>query len=336
MVEDRVLDGLPLQARDAIKAAENRLERAYLASDVEGTIGGAKELIETVAKAVMDVAGAAYGSNPSVEGLAAQTLQALELHPAALQGRKSLRQLSSSVIGAAHAIAELRNTDGTGHGRATRSNVDWSHALFVRDAGVAWCNWVLATASRTLAGRAGLDEALADIGGARAFSKGKLAAFLEELRLPELQEADQRRLGLSVARRWTVNETFMPLMDIVDPIADGDADYPPAFCEGIVEGLLLDHNGYIRTTDKDIQRAIRVGWRLPVKRRKKLFEELVDRIGEARPSSVFDADAQSASIDALLESSGERQNAAIRDALVRIARQLEASRVGSAPAAHEG
>jgi hypothetical protein len=330
VVEEDILSGLPRSARNAIKAAEKRLDRAYAANDVEATVGSAKELIETVAKAVMDVAGLAYGSNPSVDSLASQTLHALELHPAALQGRKSLRQLSSSMIGAAQAIAELRNTDGTGHGRATPSNLDWSHALFIRDAGVAWCNWVLATARRTLAGRAGLDEAVADIGGARVFSRGALAAYLDELKLPELEEADQRKLGLSVARRWTVNETFMPLMDIVEPIADGDADYPPAFCEGIVEGLVLDHNGYIRTTAEDIQRAIRVGWRLTAKRRQKLFEDLADRIGEARPSSAFDTEAQDAAIGALRASSGERQNAAIRPALLRIAGQLEAIRVQDA------
>lgn len=320
------LERLPPSAREAILAAEDRLSRAVAAADVEATIGSAKELIETVAKSVLDALGTAYGSNPSLDALAAQTLKALDLHPPALQGRSSLRRLSSSVIGVAQAIAELRNTDGTGHGRATRSELVWSHGLFVRDAAEAWCDWVLSSAVSALSSRAGLDEAIADIGGARVFGRGQLGAYLDELGLQQLEEGDQRKVGLAVARRWTVNETFMPLMDVVEPIVNAESDYPPAFCEGIVEGLILDHNGYLRTSADDIERAIGVGSRLSATRRQQLFEELADRIQEARPSHAFHADAQEKVVDALSRLAGERHNSTIRPALERMARRFQTLR----------
>ena len=66
----------------------------------------------------------------------------------------------------------------------------------------------------------------------------------------------------AVARRWSVNETFLPLTDVIEPLANGKVEYPPAFCEGALEGLLLDHDGRIRIRrSADIQLAVEVGQR---------------------------------------------------------------------------
>lgn len=318
------MERLTQSARLAIAAAEDRLERAAAADDVEATIGGAKEFMETVAKAVLDATGAAYGSDASMDTLAVQVLRALDRHPAAMQGRPALQRLSSSVIGIAKAISEIRNTDGTGHGRATRSDLDASHARFMRASAEAWCEWVLATADRTLEGRASLDGAIADIGGSAVFRKGDLAAYLERLALVDLHESDQRKIGLAVARRWTVNQTFMPLVDVVEPIAEGEADYPAAFCEGLVEGFLLDHNGFIRTTSEDVKQALDVASRLSAARRKKLFRELADRIKEAQPSSRFDRNTQAEAAQTIRTLKADRRNASIGSSLDLIADRLAA------------
>ena len=324
MLEVLELGKLPQGAREAIGAAAERLGYAFSTSDVEATIGTSKELIETVAKAVMDAAGVSYGSNPSIDSLAHQALAVLGLHPAALQGRASLRNLSSSLIGTAKAVGDLRNSDGTGHGRATRSDLDWSHAALVKVVTEAWCSWLLATAARTLGDRTRLEDAIADIAGRRAFATGKLAAFLEDLNLHQLDAADQRRLGLAVARRWTVNETFMPLLDVVQPIENVEADYPGSFYEGVVEGFLLDHNGFVRTSADDIQRALRVASRLTAARRRTLLADLADRIDEARASHAFTEDERNEVGRFLATVADERQNAAIRPALMRIKDRLEA------------
>jgi len=286
LIESSYLQDLPASARAAIEAAQDRVQRAVDADDVEGIVGASKEMMETVAKVVIDGLGGSYGSEVDLPRLAAQTLDALKLHPAALQGRGPLRQLSQSLISAVQAVAELRNTDGTGHGRSARTNLDKTHALLVRNVADVWCGWVLATSRR--AGRAPLDDFISDIGGGLALSRGRLPRLLAEIGLTELGDNDQRRVGLAVARRWSVNETFLPLTDVIEPIARGEVEYPPAFSEGALEGLLLDHNGRIGIRrSPDIRLAVEVGQRLPGHRRKDAFRGLADRIEVARPSYKF-------------------------------------------------
>jgi len=314
---------LPTSAQEAIHVALERVDRASSASDVEAIVGASKELIETVAKAVLNVLGAPYGSDAELPTLTGQVLRALKLHPSAMQDRSSLRQLSSSAISAVQAVAELRNTDGTGHGRATRSNLDLSHAIFVRTIAIAWCGWMLSTSRRALKKRGGLDKALADIGGGEAFSRGRLAAYIADLDVWDLGEEDQRRLGLAVARRWTINGTWMPVEDVIKPLAEGTAEYPAAFREGIVEGLLLDNNGYIRTTSDDIDRAVKIGLRLPGNRMEKFFRELADRVLEAQPSQVFDPEIRGPAARRLRALAAEQTIVATKDALERIATRVE-------------
>lgn len=78
---------------------------------------------------------------------------------AVLPSGSSAAQMTSVV----QTIAELRNRDGTGHGRSARSNLDQTHALLIRDVAEAWCRWVLATARR--AQRAPPDEFISNISG---------------------------------------------------------------------------------------------------------------------------------------------------------------------------
>lgn len=326
MIAGEDLLQLSESARTAIQAAENRVERAASANDVEGIVGASKDLIETVAKATLDALGSPYGSNASVGNLTSQALEALQLHPSALQGRASLQRLSTSLMTAAQAIAELRNTDGTGHGRAAPSNLDLTHAIFIHGAAIAWCRWILGSAGRALAGRAELDEAIRDISGARSFSSGRLTAYLTDLGVADLGEDDQRKLGLEVARRWSVNETFMARLDVIDPLAEGKADYPPAFREGVFEGLLLDHNGYLRMAPGDIQRAVSIGRRLPGDRISNAFSGLADRIEDAEPSQAFDEDARNQAAALVRTLAAEQHKPAIRRALERISIRLDTLR----------
>lgn len=302
---------------------QERVSRALAGNDLEGIIGASKDLIETVAKAVIDSLGGSYGSDVSLPTLALQALDACGQHPAALKGNASLQRLSSSVISAAHAIAELRNTDGTGHGWARRSDLPVAHALFINELAQAWCRWILSGASRVLETRADLDDALTAISGARVFSRGDLPAFLQELKLPELGEDDQRKLGLAVARRWSVNRTFMPQVDVIQPLANGEHEYPSAFCEGIVEGLFLDHNGNLRITPDDAELALTIGLRFSGKRPERVFQRLADRVADALPSAMFSQQLQRGVVDLSRDLAVAQKNPSLQRSLNRIADRVD-------------
>jgi len=315
---------LPKSARTAIEQALGRLDRAATFNDVEGVVGASKELVETVAKAVVDALGGSYGSDIDMPKLAKQALEVLGLHPAGLQDRHSLRRLSSAQVSMVTALAELRNTDGTGHGRAAPSNLDAAHATLARETAISWCQWTLAAARRVLRGRVALDEVLSDIAGARVFHRGEIPTFLEEHRLPELGEENQRKLGLAAGRRWSSGGTFLMLEDLIEPLAAGKAEYPAAFAEGVLEGLVLDHNGYVRTTRRNVFLAVQIGMRLPADRGGRVFDELADRVDDALLSQAFDEEPQAEALDELRGLAPDLEDhPAIQAALIRIAQRIE-------------
>jgi Abortive infection C-terminus len=238
--------------------------------------------------------------------------------------------LGQALITATQAVAELRNSDGTGHGRSKRSDLDPTHAHFVREMADVWCRWLLATAQLTRLTE--LDGFIDDIGGPLVLRQGMLPRLLQDLPLGDLSEEDQRRVGLAVARRWSVNDTFLPLTDVIEPIARGEADYPPAFCEGAMEGLLIDHNGSIRISGKDdVRTAVNVVLNLPGARRHRVLQELADRLEDARPSYKFSAAQRQRASRAWRELADEQHDPWIHGALNRIAERFEKLSRSSAP-----
>jgi hypothetical protein len=324
--EDRD-SALPKSAQEAIAAARKRIDRAVAAADLEGIIGGSKDLVETVAKVVLDVLGQSYGSDTPVQKLASVSMKALGI----ADERPALQRLGGSMATAAGAIAELRNSDGTGHGRSAPSTINAKHAEFARAAASAWCTWMLALAEDKLADTSRFNQALLEIGGERVFRRGALKAYLDELQLDAAPREVQRKLGLAVARRWTMNSTFMPRLDVIDPLAEGAEDFPLAFQEGLIEGLLLDRDGHARMDADDVRKAIEIAMRMRAKVRQATLAQLADHVDEAAPAPSFDHDAQ-ASIAALFhELSLENQTRDPGHALSRIAARLETLAADSDP-----
>lgn len=72
--------------------------------------------------------------------------------------------------------------------------------------------------------------------------------LLRELEVERLETREQHRVGLAVARRWASSRTFVAHMDVIEPLAQGVEQYPGRFCEGVIEGLLIESEGYLRLT----------------------------------------------------------------------------------------
>jgi hypothetical protein len=114
--------------------------RHVIRSDPGLAIGSAKELLETVLKAVLAEHGPAL-SKDDIPGLLKRACQKLGLDvqgvnpvtPGADTIRRVLGNLGQIVVG----VAEIRNLYGTGHGRAKAGELDLAHARLVVNSAVA-------------------------------------------------------------------------------------------------------------------------------------------------------------------------------------------------------
>lgn len=273
-----ILFGEP--AKTAINDGADRLDRAIAAADVEGIVGSSKDLTDSVAKTVITALGGTFGANADLPALGNQVMNVLRLHPAGLQSRPAVQKLSQAMITLINAVAQMRNRDGTGHGRAEPSNLHQSHADLVSKAAVSWGNWALVTGSRVLEGRRRITEAAARIGGPRPdiFTRGGIPELLESLDLSRLNDEDQRQLGMAVGRRWSVGRTFLALEDVITPLAAGEQVYPDEFAAGVILGLFFEQNGFLVATPQEIGLATQIGRRLPVPRRRSLFKQLEEQV----------------------------------------------------------
>lgn len=324
---DKEDSALPKTAQEAIAAARARIDRAEAAADLEGVIGASKDLVETAAKVVLDVLGQSYGSDTPVQKLASTSMKALGISDV----RPALQRLGGSMATAAGAIGELRNSDGTGHGRSAPSTINAKHAEFARAAASAWCIWILALAEEKLADTSRFNMALAEIAGERVFRRGALKAYLDDLQLDVAPREVQRKLGLAVARRWTMNSTFMPRIDVIDPLAEGAEDFPIVFQEGLIEGLLLDRDGRVRMDAGDVRKAIEIAMRMQARVRQATLTQLADHVDEAAAAPSFDHEAQTSIAALFRELAIENQARDPNQALSRIARRLETLAAESDP-----
>jgi len=97
-----------------------RMEKA-IQEDPELAIGTAKELVETICKTILDECDAEYRAKADMPELVSLTLKQLQLLPKDLPARtktdEALRRAMQSLTSVAQALAELRNLQGTGHGK---------------------------------------------------------------------------------------------------------------------------------------------------------------------------------------------------------------------------
>lgn len=95
---------------------------ASIQTDPDLAIGTAKELIETVAKTILDQRNVAYGNSDDMPALLKKVRAELDLTPndidAAARGAEIIRKLVNNLASITQSLTELRNLYGTGHGKA--------------------------------------------------------------------------------------------------------------------------------------------------------------------------------------------------------------------------
>lgn len=124
----RAIEHLRAVSRDVdaayISQQITRMESS-ITSDPDLAIGTAKELVETVARTILDELGIEYSKNDDLPALVKATRKALELVPEdvpeSAKASDTIRRLLSNLGTVTDALASLRNAYGTGHGRSAGS-----------------------------------------------------------------------------------------------------------------------------------------------------------------------------------------------------------------------
>lgn len=140
------LDGLrePAGIMEALNRASALLDR-----DPAGVVGAVKELIEATAKTVLEHLGEAIAKDEDLPSLIKRTQVALGLSPSSVRddidGAESIKKVLGGLSGIAIGLTELRNTDGSGHGRTRGTRLSPRHARLAVNGARAWCEIVLDT-----------------------------------------------------------------------------------------------------------------------------------------------------------------------------------------------
>ena len=238
----------------AISAHAERLDAARDREDLSGVVGCAKELAESIARVVLDVRGQVLSDSSDFTSIITAAHKAVERQPGeGLAGSdEAVRKMAQSAKGLVTELAQLRNTVGTGHGRARLPPVVEEQARVAADATIVWVRWMLGRLPSYL-----LSDVHDLIKRLRKgeFRKGVLAARLKAVDLPSLETDDARALGIAVGRR-TVGRTFLVRIEGVDPVITHPGGYPAAYRAGLVRGLLFNEQGALCTRASAVGLAV--------------------------------------------------------------------------------
>jgi hypothetical protein len=241
---------------DAVTMQYDRLDRAFTARDFSQAIGTAKELCETVAKIVLQHAGAApLGSNADFPEVINTAHSAAGRQPAAGMADDELRNMAMSAKKLVLAVGSLRNRVGSGHGRATTPDVVEEQATVAVQAAELWCGWMLRRLDHVARGRS--DTLVDELRQGATFHAGVLAQRLQDVGLASLEDDEAFRLGVAVGQRASSN-TFVVHADGVSAVLADPNSWPAPYIEGVVTGAFLDANGYLNVAPALVREVVQL------------------------------------------------------------------------------
>jgi hypothetical protein len=249
--------GLADAAWESLTACLERLERATRDNDASLVVGSAKELVEAMAKVVLQERGETVGSGVDYGEALTKAHRALDRQPGeGLAADPGVREIAQGAKMIAGQLRILRNQYGTGHGRAGAPQIPGELVRVSVDAALLWCRWAARRLEHYISGR---PSSLAHNLRSDLFTQGELRRRLEDANLRAIEEADQQLLGVAVAQR-AMRGTFVVREDGVDACAEVSdlGVWPPGYRKGLVQGLFLDQDGYVDVKPWGVKLAARV------------------------------------------------------------------------------
>lgn len=242
--------GMDAQAWRAVIAHRDRLKgSASHATDRSLILGQAKELAESVARVVItergDVAPASMDFCDAIEN----AHRVLERQPGPdLSQDPELRAVVQGAKKIVRSLREIRNSFGSGHGRAREPVVELEMVDVAVAAAMLWTRWALRRLGPLILGQP--TTLIGDLLNGGVFYGGQLAERLRAANIDELEEAMQQRLGCAVGIR-AMRETFNVRIEGVEDCAESSAldRWPRGYRRGVVYGLLFDDAGRARTNE---------------------------------------------------------------------------------------
>lgn len=129
---------------NTVEAEVARLDRSLAAGDLGQAIGDVKCLVESVAKATLDVAGTPAGPGGSFDGIVKAAHDLLVGQPGnELANESEFGKMATQACKIVRNLGPIRNEFGGGHGRARQPRVVSEMAEMAIDAGLLWTRWAL-------------------------------------------------------------------------------------------------------------------------------------------------------------------------------------------------
>ena len=138
---------------ESISSYRARFALACQSDDRPQIVGAGRDLIECVARCVLAATGETLGDHVKFPSLIDAAHKALNRQGGRdVSQSEEVKAIASAARAIAVSVAPIRNSVGTGHGRARLAPIDDEMATVVADATMLWCKWALRRLGHLLAG----------------------------------------------------------------------------------------------------------------------------------------------------------------------------------------
>jgi hypothetical protein len=231
----------------AIESYRRRFEDAAAANDRPAVAGAAKDLIECIARCVLDATENPLGDSVKFPKLIYEAPKALKRVVGPDIGiSEEVKAIANAAQAIATSVSAIRNEVGTGHGRARLPGIDDEMATIVSDATMLWCRRALRRLGHLLAGYPNL--LLAEVN--TPVGLDQLQRHFDEVRMPRQPPDIQHAIGVAFGRQAAggFGNAFIVGVKPAAELPDL-GEFPVSYRLGLAEGMVIDYAGQIGLID---------------------------------------------------------------------------------------